>query len=88
MKGSPLARKLVSLALEEDLALGDITAELSVSREHRSRARVIARERLVVCGLEIVPLIVEEGRFSIEAIQRSRDGAIAEPETVFVELVI
>ena len=36
MKGAPLVRKLVALALEEDLALGDVTSELSVSRDHQS----------------------------------------------------
>lgn len=86
MKGSPLVRKLVALALEEDLALGDITAELSVSREHQSRARVIAREPLVVCGLEIVPMIIDEGRFSVEVRERSRDGEFVELESVLVEL--
>lgn len=86
MRGSPLVRKLVALALEEDLALGDITAELTVSREHRSSARIISRQPLVVCGLEIVRMIVEEARFSIDVKERSRDGALVPADTDLAEL--
>jgi len=86
MRGSPLVRKLVALALEEDLALGDITGELTVSREHRSSARIISRQSLVVCGLEVVRMIVEEARFSIEVKEQSRDGALVPADTDLVEL--
>ncbi len=86
MRGSPLVRKLVSLALEEDLALGDVTGELAVSAEHRSSARIVARQRLVVCGLEVISMVVEEARFSLEVRQRSRDGVEVNGEEVLAEL--
>ena len=86
MRGSPLVRKLIGLALEEDLALGDVTAELAISPEHRSSARVVARQKLVVCGLEVVRMIVEEGRFGLDIREKAQDGVFVEPDTVLVEL--
>jgi len=74
MKGSKLIRKLVALALEEDLAFGDITASLTVPEAHRSQASIIARQPLVVCGLEVVSLILQEGHWNIEYLSEVRDG--------------
>lgn len=86
MKGANLIRKLVDLALEEDLAFGDITASLTVPEDHRSRARIIARQRLVVCGCEVLPVILQEGRWSIECTLRVEDGQCIEADTVIAEL--
>ncbi|MEE8339304.1 MAG: carboxylating nicotinate-nucleotide diphosphorylase [Xanthomonadales bacterium] len=45
--------KLVDLALEEDTGFGDITSEAIFSADHVSQAQILAREDLVVCGLEV-----------------------------------
>lgn len=45
--------KLIDLSLEEDAALGDVTSQSIFPAEHRSKARILAREHMVVCGLEI-----------------------------------
>lgn len=86
MKGANLIRKLVDLALEEDLGFGDITASLTVPEGHQSRARIIARQRLVMCGCEVLPVILQEGRWSIECTIAVEDGQVIEPETVIAEL--
>lgn len=56
---SPLVVSLVRLALEEDLAFGDITSELTIPKNHRSKAVILARERIVVAGLPILDTIFE-----------------------------
>lgn len=86
MKGANLIRKLVSLALEEDLAFGDITATLTVPEDHRSTARIIARQRLVVCGCEVLPVILQEGRWNTELSLNAEDGRVVEADTVLAEL--
>jgi nicotinate-nucleotide pyrophosphorylase (carboxylating) len=78
MKGANLVRKLVDLALEEDLAFGDITANLTVPEEHRSVARIIARQRLVMCGVDLLPIIIGEGRWGIKCEIEVEDGAVVE----------
>lgn len=86
MQLSPLIRKLVTLALEEDLVHADITANLAVPVTHRSRAQVLARERLVVCGLGIIGCIVEEGRFSLQVSERAAEGTEVQAGAVIAEL--
>jgi len=49
----PRIDTLVDLALEEDAGFGDITSESIFPPSHFSRAHILAREDLVVCGLEV-----------------------------------
>jgi nicotinate-nucleotide pyrophosphorylase (carboxylating) len=86
MFDSPLVRKLVDLAIEEDLAHGDITANLTVPENHTSKAKVIAREKLVVCGLDIVSEIVKAGGWSLSVEKKASDGAWAADGEILVEL--
>lgn len=46
-------RALLELALVEDLGSGDATTPLVVAETTQGRARIEARERLVICGLPI-----------------------------------
>jgi nicotinate-nucleotide pyrophosphorylase (carboxylating) len=86
MKGANLIRKLVDLALEEDLAFGDITAALTVPENHRSTARIIARQQMVMCGSEVLPVIMQEGRWATEVELAVEDGAVLQADTVIAEL--
>ena len=45
--------KIVELALEEDLSLGDITSDTIFTPENQARAVIRAKEDLVLCGMEI-----------------------------------
>jgi nicotinate-nucleotide pyrophosphorylase (carboxylating) len=47
---SPLVDRVVGLALEEDLASGDLTTEACIDAEARASAHAVARAPLVVCG--------------------------------------
>lgn len=48
-----IIEKIVKLALEEDLGLGDITSDNIFTAQDRARAEIVAKEDLVFCGLEI-----------------------------------
>ena len=50
----PRTEILIDLALEEDAAYGDITSQSIFPSDHVSSAKVLAREDMVVCGLDIV----------------------------------
>lgn len=60
MLDTPPIRKLIRLAIEEDLSNGDITSELTVPADRISEAKILAREKLIVCGLPIVATIFSE----------------------------
>ena len=43
--------KIIELALQEDLGLGDITSDTIFSAHDKARAVIVAKEDLVLCGL-------------------------------------
>lgn len=54
---SPLVQKIISLSIEEDLAYGDVTSELTVPKDRRGLGEIIAKENMIVCGLPLIELI-------------------------------
>jgi nicotinate-nucleotide pyrophosphorylase (carboxylating) len=54
---SPLVKKIISLSIEEDLAYGDVTSELTVPKERRGVGEIIAKENMVVCGLPLIEMV-------------------------------
>ena len=51
--------QIVETALTEDIGSGDITTALCVPAELTARARIIARQPLVVAGVSLLPLLFE-----------------------------
>lgn len=82
----PQVKKLIELALEEDLALGDITGRIAVPETARSKARIIARQELVACGLPIVSAIVTAGGWDISSVLCCAEGGVVTDGTTLVEL--
>lgn len=60
MDGFPLeaARRIVRLALEEDVGSGDLTCRLVLPPAHLSRAHVVAKARGVFCGSPLAPVVL------------------------------
>lgn len=54
------ARRIVRLALEEDIGTGDVTCRWVLPEGHRSRARVVAKQTGILCGISLVPLVFQE----------------------------
>jgi nicotinate-nucleotide pyrophosphorylase (carboxylating) len=53
------ALPLIELAVIEDFGKGDPTSELTVGADELSRANVVTREEIVVCGMEIAAEILK-----------------------------
>ena len=49
----PKTDALIDLSLDEDAAFGDVTSQSIFSVGHVSRAQILARQDMVICGLEI-----------------------------------
>jgi len=53
------ARPLIKMAIEEDLGRGDVTSKLLFKEDTVDKARIISREEIVVCGVEIIREILK-----------------------------
>jgi nicotinate-nucleotide pyrophosphorylase (carboxylating) len=72
----------VQRALEEDIASGDITSQLCVPENLQAAGRFLARERLVLAGVDLLGLIYEQ-RGGVDAIElRSHDGDLVQANQV------
>lgn len=83
---SPLVTRLIALAFEEDMPGGDITTDLTVDARLTGSATIVARERLVVCGLPLIEQIVSAARYKIEVEFVVEEGEWADPEQVIARL--
>ena len=85
--GQASVRRLIRLALEEDVGRGDVTTAATVGAAVEAVGTIVARHPVVVAGLPIVPVIVEEagiGATRFEA--RCDEGMAVGSETVIGEL--
>ena len=80
----PDVARLIELALAEDLGRGDVTTETVIGGHSGTvNARLVARESLVVFGVDIVRAVFERLDPSVTVIVHKRDGTSAgQGETV------
>lgn len=71
--------RAVALALEEDLASGDVTTEACIAPEARAVARAVAREPLIVCGGPIFARVFAQLDASVEVEALLAEGVRAPP---------
>lgn len=69
---------LVDLAIEEDAALGDVTSEAIFPPDHRSSAQILARQDMVVCGLEIARRVFQRIDPDLDIQLKANDGEFVE----------
>ncbi len=67
--------QLVRAALAEDVGTGDITTAAIVPERKRGVARVVAGERMVVAGLDVMELVFKTVDSSIEFKKEVKEGA-------------
>jgi nicotinate-nucleotide pyrophosphorylase (carboxylating) len=66
------ALKILEESLDYDTGFGDITTELVISKEHESNAVFIAKEKLLICGLDFAVEFME--RHGISCKCTAKDG--------------
>ncbi|MGI8962765.1 MAG: carboxylating nicotinate-nucleotide diphosphorylase [Bryobacteraceae bacterium] len=78
-------RDVVERALAEDIGTGDITSELTVPSALQARGRFIAKQLLVVAGVELLPMIYEAaGDTNLELFAES--GSFVAPGEIIAEV--
>jgi nicotinate-nucleotide pyrophosphorylase (carboxylating) len=86
MTADSSVRQLITLALEEDIGTGDLSA-LAVPPDIRARARLVTKEPCVLSGLEVADLVLEVFGADAKAVRPmgSVDGAYVTAGTVILE---
>lgn len=69
---------IITRALEEDWGLGDWTTDLTVPQGTRARAEIIAKEELVVCGVEVAEAVFRKVDASLQVQIKKGNGAVAQ----------
>lgn len=70
----PEIGEAVRRALEEDIGPGDVTSEATITEGQLARGRFLAREPLVIAGLDLLPLIYNLRGGVDELLVVKRDG--------------
>jgi len=70
----PRIDSLIDLALDEDVAFGDVTSQSIFAVDHISKARLVAREDMVVCGLDIAKRVFSRIDPKLEVELKASDG--------------
>jgi nicotinate-nucleotide pyrophosphorylase (carboxylating) len=86
LKYNPHVRRIVRLAVEEDLGTGDVTTAATIPAEIRVEAEVLVKEAGVFCGLEVAPVVLEEVDPALEMTPVISDGADVLPGDVALRI--
>jgi nicotinate-nucleotide pyrophosphorylase (carboxylating) len=76
---------LIERALQEDLGTGDLTSAI-FPEGAASKAKIYAKQRGIVCGLEIVEHVFKAVDSGVEIKRLKIDGESVEPGTVVLEI--
>jgi nicotinate-nucleotide pyrophosphorylase (carboxylating) len=76
---TPSARETIARALAEDLGPGDITSECFIPADHRSTARIIAKENAILAGTEVACEVFRQVDPAIEIEIRKNDSEAIAP---------
>jgi nicotinate-nucleotide pyrophosphorylase (carboxylating) len=68
------ALPLIKMAIEEDLGAGDMTSELFFKEDTITKAHIVSREEIVVCGMNVVEEILKLSDERLELKVLKNDG--------------
>lgn len=74
--------RIVRLALEEDFGRGDVTSEACLPPGTRGEACFVARQALVVCGVQVIREVYRQVDGDVDVHERVKDGEHVEAGTV------
>lgn len=86
LKISPQIERLITLALEEDLAFGDATSAACIDPLLAKKAQFITRQNMILCGTSLVPHIISLAGSSLKFYTQYDDSAFVRRGEAFAEL--
>ena len=78
--------KIIELALQEDLSLGDITSDTIFTPENQAQAVIRAKEDLVLCGMEVAREVFRAVDETVQFVPLKKDGDEVKKEEGVLEL--
>ncbi|MGB0645902.1 MAG: carboxylating nicotinate-nucleotide diphosphorylase [Bradymonadia bacterium] len=79
MNHSPLLNSLLDIAIAEDYAMGDITADALIPQTATGQLSLIAKESMMVCGQVVLDTLAKRFELESEPGQRIADGEMCVP---------
>ena len=79
---TPAVQRLLDLTLEEDAGRGDVTSAAVIDEGQEAEADIVAKERLVVCGLGIAEAVFTRFDWRTRMRTRVADGDPVTPGTL------
>ncbi|MCA9421800.1 MAG: nicotinate-nucleotide diphosphorylase (carboxylating), partial [Nitrospira sp.] len=79
-------RRIISAALEEDLAYGDLTSTLLIPPTLLARADIIAKGHMIVAGVAIAREVFQTVDSTIELTTHAGDGTMVRPSTTILSM--
>lgn len=86
MLTNPLVTQIIDIALNEDVGTGDITTETTIPADKKAFGRFIAKENMVICGLDVAELVFHKVDETIEFSANCKDGDCIEKGFVIAEV--
>lgn len=77
--------EIITIALQEDIGSGDLTAEL-IPKNNVAKAKIISRQAAVICGKELVTKVFHKIDSTIKINWFIEDGANVKANTTLCEL--
>lgn len=80
--------RLIQISLEEDKVTKDVTTNIVFEGMHvLAKAEIYSKDLFVLCGIELIPLIIELSNLEIDVKILRNDGELIKPNDILVELM-
>jgi nicotinate-nucleotide pyrophosphorylase (carboxylating) len=79
-------RQLIQAAIEEDVGRGDVTTEATIAEHVMSRARLIAKEEIILAGMDVFGEVYAALDSAVDIKPSSKDGDLVPAGTVIAAL--
>lgn len=86
MLTNPLVTQIIAMALNEDVGTGDITTETTIPADKTALGRFIAKESMVICGLDVAELVFHTVDKNVKFTPFCKDGDFVEKGFVIAEV--
>ena len=77
---------LIKLALKEDIGSGDVTSLATIPKDGNVKARIIAKEKMIVAGINVMALVFKTIDKKIKIKAKVEDGNCINKRTIIAEL--
>ncbi|HIA02998.1 MAG TPA: carboxylating nicotinate-nucleotide diphosphorylase [Myxococcales bacterium] len=86
MNVDPLVSRLIELALEEDLSLGDVTTDATIDASFMGHGRIAAKQTLVLAGIDVANRVFDAVDPEITLRWECEDGDNADAGQLLAEV--